>query len=117
MDNTVHLVCLQVDSHEGWLPRSQLVGEAAEGPHVDPFRVREALEHLRSRPEQGTLLRVALAGLLGEKGGQAQVTDLDLPVSAEQNVVRLDIPVQDVRLVHFGQTKRHFIERVSTKLL
>ena len=75
-----------------------------------------ALEHFRCHPEGCTFLRLSLLFLLGEKGGETQVTDLDLTVSRVKDVVALDVPVQHVHAVHLGKTERNLIQRVSAKV-
>ena len=78
---------LVFDFGEGWLPRRQLVGEAAERPDVDGLVVDGAFRDLRCDPIRGACPCLAVFFLLGEAAGEAEIGDLDLALGREEDVV------------------------------
>ena len=75
------------DSREGWHARSQLMSETTEGPDIDLLGVTNSTCDLRRYPVWSAFFRLAPVLLLGKETGETQVSDLDIAVLAEQDVV------------------------------
>jgi len=81
----------------GRLSLRQLDGEDAEGPHIDLVIVlASAFYKLGCHPAHGSYFRLATLLLLGQNHSVAEVSKFDLSVGLDEDVVRLDIPMDNV---------------------
>ena len=56
--------------------------------------------------------------LLGKRTSKAEVRDLHIAaVQRVQDIIRLDISVQHVVLVHLAKAKRRFVKIIAAKVL
>jgi len=81
----------------GRLSLRKFDGEDAKGPHIDLVTVlASAFYKLGCHPAHGSNLRLATLLLLGQNHSVAEVSKFDLSVGLTENVVRLDVPMDDV---------------------
>lgn len=94
---------------EGGLANEELVREDAEAPQVDLLVVRvvggAGLDHLRGQVVEGAAH--GLAAAVGGVHAPPEVGQLDLAVDADEDVLGLDVPVDDVLAVQVAQRARH----------
>lgn len=77
-----------------WVTNDELVHEYTEGPKIDLLIVFPTLHHLRRQVIQGTAER--RPAVSRGMHAPAEVTDLQLAVDTEQNVLWFDITVDDM---------------------
>ena len=94
---------------EGWVALGQLVGETAEGPDVNLLIVGRSLCDLWGDPRGCAALCVPIRFLLSQKDTEAKICELDLAVGPTEDVVRLDVAVKNIVLVHLFQAQCHRI--------
>ena len=99
------------------LTTCKLVGKAAEGPDIDLFAVHDSLGDLGREESSCALERLAVLLLFAEDNGKAHVGELDVTGLAMQNVLRLDVPVQNVLIVKGLEAKCHLVHRVFAEVL
>mmetsp|Transcript_19062 Transcript_19062/g.59948 ORF Transcript_19062/g.59948 Transcript_19062/m.59948 type:complete len:302 (+) Transcript_19062:55-960(+) len=98
----VVVVCLALEQRPAC---EELIERAPQRPSVHLLRVLAAKDHLR-RPVEATG-QVGRAAHVLQLYGRAEVAKLhDLVALADQYVVRLDVRVDDLVLVHVGQTNQ-----------
>ena len=101
---------------EGWLACCQFVGEYAESPHVDFLRVGLLLDDFGRNPLQSTKSCPSECLFLVQEDREAKVSNLDLTIEAAENVLRLDISMQYVLLVHFIEAESHHVDRILAEV-
>ena len=82
------------DGLKGRHSKEELVGEDSQAPEVHEAVVRLPLNHLGREVVQGSAQ--GLAAVVGRVDGPAKVANLELPVEANQEILRLDVAVDDV---------------------
>ena len=100
-----------------WLCLDQLVCEAAEGPHVDLLRVLHAPRDLGRDPGRCSLLTHSILSLFGEEHAKAEVGQLDVSVGTTQYVIRLDVSVEHILLMHGSQALGHLVKAPAHEVL
>ncbi|KAG5462802.1 MAG: hypothetical protein BJ554DRAFT_3486, partial [Olpidium bornovanus] len=98
-------------------PAEHLREDAPDGPHVDCLGVLLERQHdLRGAvPAGGDVLGHEAGGRrvgAARAARQPQVADLEVAVGVEQQVARLQVPVQDVRRVHVLQRPQRLVHEV-----
>lgn len=94
------------------LQRAQFVKNAAEGPHVTLVGVRLALADFGRHVVWGSLDGEGLVVRVFQNFANAEVAELDGVVAREKNVLRLQIAVQNVALMHVLEGEAHLNEPV-----
>lgn len=79
-------------------------GHDAQRPAVDLRAILLLLDHLGCHPVGSANHRGALVLVFGQLGTEAEIGDLDVANTVEENVVTLDITVDDALVVQMGQT-------------
>ena len=83
----------------------QLISHTANRPHITFGRVGLAPELLRRCIDGGALVEglveLVMDLLRVDFLGASEVDDLDMMVGLQQNVLRLDVPVDDALCIHF----------------
>ena len=98
------------DIGERWISRGQLVCEAAIGPDINSFVVLDAIVDLWCYPIRSSFLRLALVLLFMEETSESQVSDFYVTVFHRmQDIVRLDIPMQNIVIMHLLEAKSRFV--------
>lgn len=88
----------------GGLRLDHFDGHNAQRPAVNLRAILLLLDHLGCHPVRGADHGSALVLVLGELGAEAEISDLDVANTVEENVVTLDITVDDALVVQVGQT-------------
>jgi len=98
-------VCL-----ERWLASCQFIGEATQSPNVYLLCVEGAIHDLWRNPGWSAALRLSVLLLFAQEYAETKISQFDLTIGSDQNVVRLDVSVQDIFVVHFLQTRGNLKE-------
>lgn len=78
--------------------------DAANRPHVDFLAVVGADKQLRRAiPASGDIVGEGLLGVFFLDASEPEIADLELSVIADQQVFRLDIPVNDIHRMQVGE--------------
>lgn len=112
MEEVLHGVCV-----EGVLEGTELVQNDAQGPHVVLGVVGSVEADLGGEVVWGTDAGASLCECAGEGFADAEVTDLDVVVASEEDVLGLDIAVHDVVRVNVEQCQEHLDEIVCDLFL
>ena len=102
----------------GRLSIGELKSENAKAPDVDLAVVLVlAPNQLGRHPADSTHLAHAFHSLLGELGCVTEVSQLQVTLLVDEDVVRLDVSVDDVPLVEVVQSFQCLVEDVGTHVL
>ena len=93
----------------------QLVSQAAKGPNIDFLRVADTLCNLWADPVWCTKLCLPILLLLRQETTEAEVSDFDSAEAIAQDVIRLDVPMENISPVHTIESNRNFVEDVLTE--
>ena len=89
---------------------SQLKGEATVRPYVNFGRVGVALGDFGRNPTRCALLSLAILLLLGKEHAETHICNFDIAVGSTKDIVRFDIPVQNVFRMHGLKAQCYLIE-------
>lgn len=90
----------------------QLVGKAAEGPNVDLFVVLARRGNLWRDPRGSAALCRTPRLLLSQEDAEAEVCNFYISIRTAEDIVRLDVSMQNVVLVHLVESHRRHVQRV-----
>mmetsp|Transcript_13945 Transcript_13945/g.47196 ORF Transcript_13945/g.47196 Transcript_13945/m.47196 type:complete len:472 (-) Transcript_13945:288-1703(-) len=102
-----------VGAGEGAPERGDLVQHAAEGPHVRGLGVGLPVDELRGEVVGRTAHRAGHGECVGELAAHAKVAELYVAVGGEEDVGRLDVPVEHVGSVHVAHGEGHLAHPAS----
>lgn len=88
----------------GGLRLDHFDGHDAQRPAVNLRAILFLLDHLGCHPVRGADHGSALVLVFGQLGAEAEISDLDVANTVEEDVVTLDITVDDALVVQVGQT-------------
>ena len=99
------------------LGRQQLIGEAAESPDVNLFRVLNSLSDLGGDPGWCALLTHPVLILLAQEHAKSKVGKLDRAIGSAENIVGLNVSMQDVFDVHGLESESRLVQAPSNEVL
>ena len=82
----------------GRIANHQLIQKSTHAVDVSPFVVTKPLQYLWTHVLGGATERVG-SFLLGQDLAESKVGYLDVPVNIDEDVLRLDVPINDVKVV------------------
>ena len=95
---------------ERWVTQSKFKGKASKRPDVYLGRVGVALGNLWRDPAWSALLSLSILLLFCQENTETHVSNFDFAIRLTKNVIRLDISMQNIVLMHRLQAKSHLIE-------
>ena len=106
-----------VEFFEGWLPFDELIDEAAKRPNVSFPRVWFTIDHFRAHPsERANVERLSPGLVLGKTDREAKVCKFDLTVALADEIVRLNVTMQNAKIVHRIESFRRAPDRILDEL-
>ena len=102
---------------EGRTPRGQLICKAAKRPYVAGLRVLNALDNLRSDPIRLLSLSFSKTLLFRNDFKIAKLCNFYLSVARTVDIVRSNVSMEHVVLVHLEKAFCNLVQAVLAKLL
>ena len=96
---------------------SKLVRKAAIGPDVYRLAVEKTRDDFGSDPVRRSLDRLTLLLLLGKTASESEIGDFDLALRRVQDVVRLNVPMKHIIVMHLLQAEQNFEKTVPAEIL
>ena len=102
LDKLVHLGVTRLARVEWRESNNHFVGQDAEGPPVDGVRVADLLQDFRSEILRSTAEGVRLL-VLSQNLGEAEIGKQKIAILVQQNILRLEIPINNLLLVEVAE--------------